>query len=332
MNSKIVINFFAALLLSLGGGILAAGLTIGSQFPEETAMAAEKDDSRGTATEKEDSGVMATSADTAEDTEKFNKALAGWKEYADKAVAQFDGLQEAEAGQLYISEKSPLRLQTLADSEAFTTLEQSSEKLLGRWFNANFDLDRMTAGDQALFATLAEAGIVPTAYEGSPYLRPDRLFFGGKVIKKLGPWFRDYLRLEAVQPEDITDDEMFAYSFDEMGRWAVQWEEYLREHPGNGPDHQSGLEAYHNLMDRLLYSDMCNCPAFEKDPQSQGPGVMPEDWRGALAKIAQEHPGTMTSRLINDWLAELAKGNFIEDKEAIERFKKLIDESFAKPV
>ena len=67
---------------------------------------------------------------------------------------------------------------------------------------------------------------------------------------------------------------------------------------------------------------------FFKQPLSKEKGVMSSDWEEGLVAVAKAHPGTKTAKLLEDYLRDLAKAKFVEDKAILDRYKKLLENSF----
>lgn len=260
-----------------------------------------------------------------ENEPRFNELLAKWDDFCSKALAQFNGLSREEAGRLFISDKSPLNLNAFSDSEELKALENASQPLLQRWV-AIEDENRLNNADKAALGQLIRHGLMPQQTEGMPYLLPDMSFFGLKISGKFDEGMREYVKVKAVQPTVLFDDEAFIYTLREMGGWAVSWERFLKKHR-SGPSHDAGLKEYRIYMDCLMFSDLANSRAFET-PEKGKMARMPREWQETLAALVRIFPNTATAKLLAGYLADLKKVDFTEDKPTIERYKQLLEAAF----
>lgn len=321
-----------ALLSGTSLTTIATALDIGDAGYEhstvDTAMEAQMDaDVARSNSSVADARHRVATEDTIHRRDLFTLVLAEWIQLLNKKTAEFDGLSPEAAGKLYASDKSSLSKGALINSSEYEMLKEACEPLLLRWDDANYMTKRMGAFDQTAFAALDKAGIIPTVETGHPSLDINRTWLDARISPRVDKDMQSFLKLRADQPDELFDDAMLVYTFEALGKWSVQWEDFLKTHP-NGTAHAAAINEYLTFMRELMFCKASNSPTFFKQPLSKEKGVMSSDWEEGLVAVAKAHPGTKTAKLLEDYLRDLAKVKFVEDKAILDRYKKLLENSF----
>ena len=173
------------------------------------------------------------------------------------------------------------------------------EPVLQRWVQqALMKKGSLTPADQKLLAYLGSLALVPTMEEGLAYLRLDYAAFYKHVhFSPAARAFVDVLVSQPMSDEDLGGEEYYKYwPHLHMAEWAAQLEKFLRAHAGN-PYAPDALKRYHSIVDLMFF----------KSVPSRGPNGVIDRWNWQkneiLGPLAQTYQGTLTGRLIGDFIA-----------------------------
>ncbi len=198
------------------------------------------------------------------------------------------------------------------------------EPVLQRWVQDLMKKGSLTPADQKLLTYLGSLALVPTMEEGVTYLRLDHAAFYKHV--RFSPAARAFVDVLVSQPmsdEELGGEEYSKYwSHLHMAEWAAQLEKFLRAHAGN-PYAPDALKRYHSIVDLMFF----------KIIPERGPNGVIDRWNWQkneiLGPLAQTYQGTLTGRLIGDFIAAV-DANGQKDPQGLEqRFAALIDVELA---
>lgn len=254
-------------------------------------------------------------ASTLEDP-SFQEALGAWDRHCAEAIAAFGSLQPEQADKLFFSEESPFA--QLQDSKQLHSLEAFALPSLDRR-----DERKETEEDKALFKELGKHGLLPESVEGNPFLLVSDAFLLQKAGSSFSPDLQAFQKVREKQPYTFVADGGLSSSLEEMGEWAVQWEDFLNSQPSN-TCRAEAEKMYQSLMTLMLMCDLDNTPAF---PRFAG-RKMNAEWRDSLHKVAAGHAGTHTANLVSDFLAAIQKDGFKLSKANEKRFQERIRTAF----
>lgn len=202
------------------------------------------------------------------------------------------------------------------------------EPVLQRWMQQTFQIQMkkgsLTPADQKLLAYLGSLALVPTMEEGLAYLRLDYAAFYKHV--HFSPAARAYVDVLVSQPMsdvDLGGEEYYKYwPHLRMAEWAAQLEKFLRTHAGN-PYAPDALKRYHSIVDLMF---------FKRIPM-RGPNGVIDRWNWQkneiLGPLAQTYQGTLTGRLIGDFIAAVDANGQKVPQGLKQRFAALIDAELA---
>ena len=199
------------------------------------------------------------------------------------------------------------------------------QPVLQRWLQALMkDGSPLTPADQKLLAYLGSLALVPTMEEGLVYLRLDHAAFYKHVhFSPAARAFVDVLVSQPMSDEDLGGKEYYKYwSHLNMAEWAAQLEKFLRAHAGN-PYAPHALKRYHSIVDLMFF----------KEIPRRGPNGVIDRWNWQkneiLGPLAQTYQGTLTGRLIGDFIAAVDANGQKEPQGLKQRFAALIDAELA---
>ena len=235
------------------------------------------------------------------DEKAFSKSLALWKTRCTEYIDTFKALSFGEADTQFIS-LSPL--DALYDDEAVINLEEIIQPMLLRW-NESWDEDKLTPDDRKIIAALEQDGLVIRSAEGSAFIMVDGKFLNDLVKPYLSPKMQVFVGLLNNQPPYFISDAACLYSVEEMGVWAVEWEQYLVNKPIDITKEEA-KNKYEFFMEYIFFSDMDNTPAF---PQYNS-GRMEAEWREGLEAVVAKYPDTKTAIMIRQYLEVLKSNNY----------------------
>lgn len=199
------------------------------------------------------------------------------------------------------------------------------EPVLQRWVQqALMKKGSLTPADQKLLAYLGSLALVPTMEEGLAYLRLDYAAFYKHVhFSPAARAFVDVLVSQPMSDEDLGGEEYYKYwPHLHMAEWAAQLEKFLRAHAGN-PYAPDALKRYHSIVDLMFF----------KSVPSRGPNGVIDRWNWQkneiLGPLAQTYQGTLTGRLIGDFIAAVDANGQKAPQGLKQRFAALIDAELA---
>ena len=235
----------------------------------------------------------------------FRASLQGWERYYGKMIGNIASLPPEKADEAFFRNGTETDFcDELQSSEALDKLQASVGPLLSRWAESRKQ-GRLAPADRDVLALLQQHGLRPEFGEGTPFLQVDNAFFVKKLKGNFSPDLRACLDLAETQPSSFFSDGGCRYSVVEMGNWAVQWERFLAEHPGNA--RRADVERrYEFFMDFILFSTLDNTPAFPRSNKRK----MKSEWQASLRTVAERNSGTRTAALIEAYLAAIQKDGF----------------------
>ena len=198
------------------------------------------------------------------------------------------------------------------------------EPVLQRWVQALMKKGSLTPADQKLLAYLGSLALVPTMEEGLAYLRLDHAAFYKHVhFSPAARAFVDVLVSQPMSDEELGGEEYYKYwPHLHMAEWAAQLEKFLRAHAGN-PYAPDALKRYHSIVDLMF---------FKRIPE-RGPNGLIDRWNWQkneiLGPLAQTYQGTLTGRLIGDFIAAVDANGQKDPQGLKQRFAALIDAELA---
>lgn len=198
------------------------------------------------------------------------------------------------------------------------------QPVLQRWEQALMKKGSLTPADRKLLTYLGSLALVPTREEGLVYLRLDHAAFYKHVhFSPAARAFVDVLVSQPMNDEDLGGEEYSKYwSHLHMAEWAAQLEKFLRAHVGN-PYAPDALKRYHSIVDLMF---------FKRIP-TRGPNGVIDRWNWQkseiLGPLAQTYQGTLTGRLIGDFIAAVDANGQKEPQGLKQRFAALIDAELA---
>ena len=215
-------------------------------------------------------------------------------------------------------------LSTLRRHSVKEKISELVQPVLQRWVQALMKKGSLTPADQKLLAYLGSLALVPTMEEGLAYLRLDYAAFYKHVhFSPAARAFVDVLVSQPMNDEDLGGKEYYKYwSHLHMAEWAAQLEKFLRAHAGN-PHAPHALKRYHSIVDLMFF----------KSVPSRGPNGVIDRWNWQkneiLGPLAQTYQGTLTGRLIGDFIAAVDANGQKEPQGLKQRFAALIDAELA---
>lgn len=198
------------------------------------------------------------------------------------------------------------------------------EPVLQRWVQDLMKKGSLTSADQKLLAYLGSLALVPTMEEGVVYLRLDHAAFYKHVhFSPAARAFVDVLVSQPMSDEELGGEEYYKYwSHLHMAEWAAQLEKFLRAHAGNSYAPHA-LKRYHSIVDLMF---------FKRIPE-RGPNGVIDRWNWQkneiLGPLAQTYQGTLTGRLIGDFIAAVDANGQKDPQGLKQRFAALIDAELA---
>ena len=213
---------------------------------------------------------------------------------------------------------------SLQNSPVKEKITELVEPVLQRWVQALMKKGSLTPADQKLLAYLGSLALAPTMEEGVTYLRLDHAAFYKHV--RFSPAARAFVDVLVSQP--MSDEELGGEEYSKhwshlhMAEWAAQLEKFLRAHAGN-PYAPDALKRYHSIVDLMF---------FKRIPE-RGPNGVIDRWNWQkneiLGPLAQTYQGTLTGRLIGDFIAAVDANGQKDPQGLKQRFAALIDAELA---
>ena len=213
---------------------------------------------------------------------------------------------------------------SLQNSPVKEKITELVEPVLQRWVQALMKKGSLTPADQKLLAYLGSLALAPTMEEGVTYLRLDHAAFYKHV--RFSPAARAFVDVLVSQP--MSDEELGGEEYSKhwshlhMAEWAAQLEKFLRAHAGN-PYAPDALKLYHSIVDLMF---------FKRIPE-RGPNGVIDRWNWQkneiLGPLAQTYQGTLTGRLIGDFIAAVDANGQKDPQGLKQRFAALIDAELA---
>lgn len=217
---------------------------------------------------------------------------------------------------------------SLQNSPVKEKITELVEPVLQRWMQQTFQIQMkkgsLTPADQKLLAYLGSLALAPTMEEGVTYLRLDHAAFYKHVhFSPAARAFVDVLVSQPMSDEDLGGEEYYKYwPHLRMAEWAAQLEKFLRTHAGN-PYAPDALKRYHSIVDLMF---------FKRIPM-RGPNGVIDRWNWQkneiLGPLAQTYQGTLTGRLIGDFIAAVDANGQKVPQGLKQRFAALIDAELA---
>lgn len=213
---------------------------------------------------------------------------------------------------------------SLQNSPVKEKITELVEPVLQRWVQALMKKGSLTPADQKLLAYLGSLALVPTMEEGLAYLRLDYAAFYKHVhFSPAARAFVDVLVSQPMSGEELGGEEYSKHwSHLHMAEWAAQLEKFLRAHAGN-PYAPDALKRYHSIVDLMF---------FKRIPE-RGPNGVIDRWNWQkneiLGPLAQTYQGTLTGRLIGDFIAAVDANGQKDPQGLKQRFAALIDAELA---
>ncbi|GAB1409554.1 hypothetical protein MASR1M90_07080 [Desulfovibrionales bacterium] len=176
--------------------------------------------------------------------------------------------------------------------------------VLDHWSEVG-DLDALSENERRVIFLLEEYGIKLASAEGYGFLVVNWNYLNTLLLPNPSPEAQSYMTVKANQPDYFFSDGGCFYTVEEMGGWAVEWEQQLTKYPEGAYRALAGQE-YHMFMEYILFSREDNTPAFP----SWNNGKMEDFWIEGLQAVSAKSSGTQTAGIIADFLTALEKDGF----------------------
>jgi hypothetical protein len=255
------------------------------------------------------------------DEKAFKAALEAWIKQGNAIIEEYKAMSPDKADKAFMAENSNI-VRRVSEGEALDKLDEIVEPVQERW-SQDWEVDKLSADDRKVVDLLKKYGLLFEATEGSPFLLVDQPFFNNMVKPYLSPAAAEYVTVKNNHPQFFFSDGGCRYSVGEMGGWAVQWEQFINEHPDHKYKNQAEKQ-YRVFMEFILFSDLPNTPAF---PGHEG-GKMQQDWIDGLNSVASKHPGTSTAAIVKEFLTAIKSSGYKLQKTTAQKFKDRIASAF----